>query len=88
MKKDNTPSDLPEIAKEIVLALLDGDWARYSDDSGKHFYYIIGERDHGIEVNDLHAFNNMLVFRKYEPDAFENWYIQAALAEEPPDRLA
>ena len=57
MKKDNTPSDLPEIAKEIVLALLDGDWARYSDDSGKHFYYIIGERDHGIEVNDLHAFN-------------------------------
>ena len=30
----------------------------------------------------------MLVFRKYEPDAFENWYIQAALAEEPPDRLA
>ena len=88
MKKDNTPSDLPEIAKEIVLALLDGDWARYSDDSGKHFYYIIGERDHGIEFNDLHAFNNMLVFRKYEPDAFENWYIQAALAEEPPDRLA
>ena len=88
MKKDNTPSDLPGIAKEIMLALLDGDWARYSDDSGEHFYYIIRERDHGIEVNDRHAFNNMLALGKYEPDAFESWYIQAALAEEPPDRLA
>ena len=88
VKKDNTPSDLPEIAKEIVLALLDGDWARYSDDSGKNFYYIIRERDHGIEVNDRHAFDNMLALGKYDPDAFERWYIQAALAEEPPDRLA
>ena len=88
MKRDNTPSALPAVAKEIVLALLDGDWTRYADDSGKHFYYIIGERDHSIEVNDCRAFGNMLVFRKYEPDAFENWYVQSALAEEPPVRLA
>ena len=30
----------------------------------------------------------MLVFDKYEPDAFEDWYIRAVLADEPPDRLA
>ena len=67
MRQDNTPSDLPAVAKEIVLALLDGDWTRYSDDSGEHFYYIIRERDHGIEVDDHQAFGNMLVF-KYEEE--------------------
>ena len=86
--KDNTPPDLPAVIKEIVTALLAGDWTRYSDDSGSHFYYIIREQDHGIEVNDGRVFSNMLVFDKYEPDAFENWYVRAVLADEPPDRLA
>jgi hypothetical protein len=74
--------------KEIVNALLAGDWTRYADDSGHHFYYVIRERDRGIEVNKLQAFDRMLCFGKYEPDAFEDWYIRAALAEEPADRLA
>ena len=86
--KNNTPLDLPAVTKEIVTALLAGDWSRHSDDSGNHFYYIIRERDHGIEIDDHSAFSNMQIFGKYEPDAFEDWYIRAALAEEPPDRLA
>ena len=57
MKKGNDPSDLPAVAKEIVLALLDGDWTRYSDDFGTHFYYIIRERDHSIEVENCRAFD-------------------------------
>ena len=88
MKKDNEPSDLPAVAKEVVLALLDGDWTRYADDSGTHCYYIIREGDHSIEVKNCRAFHNLLVFKKHEPGAFENWYTRAALAEETPDHLA
>jgi hypothetical protein len=82
------PSDLPTVVREIVEALLAGDWTRYSEESGRHFYYIIREQDHNLEVNHRCSFGHMLTFGKYEPDAFEDWYMRSALAEEPPDRLA
>ena len=86
--KENTPPDLPAVTREIVNALLAGDWTRYSDDSGSHYYYIIREQDYGVEVDAGRAFANMLSFDKKEPDAFEHWYVRAALAEEPADRLS
>ena len=86
--KENTPPDLPAVTREIVNALLAGDWKRYSDDSGSHYYYIIREQDYGVEVDAGRAFANMLVFDKIEPDAFEHWYVRATLAEEPADRLS
>ena len=86
--KENTPPDLPAVTREIVNALLAGDWMRYSDDSGSHYYYIIREQDYGVEVDAGRAFANMLSFDKKEPDAFEHWYVRATLAEEPADRLS
>lgn len=85
--KEN-PSGLPGIVKEIATALVDGDWTRYADDSGEHFYYIIRERDHQVEVDNHRVFNNLYVLGASEAGAFEEWYIRAALAEEPTDRLA
>jgi hypothetical protein len=83
----NSPSDLPGVIKEIVAALLESDWTRYNDDSGERFYYIIRERDHGHEVDSARAFSHIRTFVRTEPDVFEEWYVRAALAEEPPDRL-
>jgi hypothetical protein len=82
------PKDLPSVVKEIVSAILEGDWARYADESGEHFYYVIRASDHGVEVEEQRAFSNMLAFGKPDSGAFEDWYIRAALAEEPPDRFA
>jgi hypothetical protein len=81
------PSDLPAVVREIATALLEGDWTRYADGSGKHFYYVVRERDRSIELRG-EPFNDTLGFEQAQPDAFEDWYIRAALAEEPPDRLA
>jgi hypothetical protein len=83
----NSPDRLPGVIKEIASALLDGDWIRYSDNSGERFYYVIRERDHAAET-DLDTFDNLYVLGKPEAGAFEEWYIRAALAEEPADRLA
>ena len=74
--------------KEIVSALLDGDWTRYSDHTGDHFYYVIRERDHALEVQNHRSFDNLFILGASEAGAFEDWYIRAALAEDPADRLA
>jgi hypothetical protein len=83
-----TPKGLPGILKEIVTALLDGDWVRYADDSGDHFYYVIRNGDHTLEIKNHSSFDNLFILGRSEAGAFEDWYIRAALAEEPPDRLA
>lgn len=83
-----SPEGLPGVVKEIVGALLAGDWTRYADETGDHYYYIIRERDHALEVQDLRAFTDLFLLGASEAGAFEDWYIRAALAEEPSDRLA
>ena len=80
------PDDLPGALKEIVAALLDGDWTRYADEDG-HFYYVVRQSDYWLELNEGRHFGRMLTFAKTAPDAFEDWYVRAALAEEPADRL-
>jgi hypothetical protein len=85
---DTSPGGLPGVVKEIVGALLAGDWTRYADDTGEHFYYIIRERDHGLEAENRREFNNLFIGGLSEAGAFGDWYIRAALAEEPGDRLA
>jgi hypothetical protein len=89
MTPDRTePSDLADVVKEIISALLEGDWARYSDDDRKRFYYIIRQDDHDAEVSDARPFSPTLSFGKVEAGLFEEWYIRSALAEESPNRLA
>jgi len=85
---NETPKNLPGVVREIVSAILDGDWTRYADDTGKHFYYIVRERDHAEEIQSHRAFNNLFLLGVSQAGAFEDWYIRAALAEEPLDRLA
>ena len=82
---NSDPSDLCDVVKEITAALLEGDWSRYKE--GKRYYYIIRERDHGAEIERGRVFGDMLSFHP-EVETFWDWYIRAALAEEPPDRLA
>jgi hypothetical protein len=82
------PPDLPAVVKEIATALLDGDWIRYADDSGEHFYYIVRRRDHAVKVNGDGSHTDSLVGEPAVSGTFEDWYIRAALAEEPADRLA
>jgi hypothetical protein len=83
-----TPKALPGVVKEIVGALVAGDWTRYADDSGDHFYYVIRERDRALETQEHRDFNNLFILGVSEAGAFEDWFIRAALAEEPTDRLA
>jgi hypothetical protein len=61
---------------------------RYADDSGDHFYYVVRARDQETEIADGTGFDNLLMFKKPEPDCFAEWYIRATLAEAPPDRVA
>ena len=82
------PKDLCDVVKEITAALLDADWTRYKSEAGDRHYYVIRERDHAVEVERGQAFDHMVVFARPEQDKFWDWYIRAALAEEPPDRLA
>ena len=83
----HAPSDLPGVVKEIASALIDGDWTRYADDSGEHFYYVIREQDHSVEVQNRRPFGSMVVFEKVDPGYFEQWYMRAAFAAESPDYL-
>jgi hypothetical protein len=85
---NETPRGLTGVVKEIVSGLLDGDWTRYADDSGAHFYYVIRERDHALDIENHLSFNNLFILGVSEAGAFEDWYVRAALAEEPTDRLA
>ena len=81
------PSGLADVVKEVIAALLEGDWTRYSDDTGTHFYYVFRERDHEVEVQSGECFNRLFILGAREDGAFEDWYIRSALAEEPTDRL-
>jgi hypothetical protein len=80
------PEDLPGVVREIATTLLNGDWTRWADDSRDRFYYIIRKRDHAAEVSD--DFSHGFVLETQQPDVFEDWYVRAALAEEPADRLS
>jgi hypothetical protein len=82
---DSDPTDLCDVVKEITAALLQGDWNRYKQ--GKRYCYIIRERDHGAEIERGQVFSETLSFHP-EIEPCWDWYIRAALAEEPPDRLA
>ena len=85
MKPD--PKDLCDVVKEISAALLEADWARYESESGQ-YYYVVRHRDYAVEIEGGRAFDRKLSFPRPEDNAFWNWYIRAALAEEPLDRLA
>jgi len=79
------PNDLCDVVREVTAALLEGDWNRYKE--GNRYYYIIRERDHDAEIERGQVFGHTLSFHP-EVEPFWDWYIRAALAEEPPDRLA
>ena len=81
------PADLPAVINEIVAAVLKGDWIRYAEGGSDRFYYIIRERDHSDEVARGRAFREEVAFGAPEADLFWEWYLKAALAEEPSDRL-
>jgi hypothetical protein len=81
------PQDLCDVVNEITAALLDGDWSRHKSEEDDRYYYVVRERDHAEEIARRMTFDHILIFRRPEANTFLDWYIRAALAEEPSDRL-
>ena len=85
---DSDPENLCDVVTEIAAALLESDWRRCKSEEDGKYYYVIRERDHDAEIERARVFDDSLSFARPESEGFWDWYIRAALAEEPPDRLA
>lgn len=81
-----TPSSPLQVAvKEIVEALLAGDWTRFSTDVEQRFYYVVRESDRLQMEADGVDWNTISFQAGRVQSDFEDWYVRAVLAEPPSD---
>lgn len=78
-------SVLQTAVREVVAALLAGDWVRHSDEVSGAFYYVIREKDQErVQKSDDWA----VVLAPKPPDRrFYEWYVKAVLAEPTRDHF-
>ncbi len=86
-KRNRETADLIQVVRDVLGRVLGGDWTRYSNEAGDS-YYIIGGRAHEKELQEGRAFGpDLIPVPPTGSTSFEEWFVRAALAEEPEDRL-
>jgi len=74
-------SSLHVAVREIVEALLAGDWTRFSDGAGQRFYYVVRESDRLRMEADGVEWDTVTFQPSRVQSDFEDWFVRAVLAE-------
>lgn len=80
-------SGLEVAVREVVTALLAGDWARFSHESDGRFYYVIRESDRLALMAAGRDWDGVCIQQARTQSDFEDWYVRAVLAEPPSDHF-
>jgi len=81
------PSVLQTAVKEVVSALLSGDWVRFSKGEDGPFYYVIRETDRQLLDSRGDEWDEVgFPAARVESD-FEDWYVRTVLAEATRDHF-
>ena len=80
-------SGLQAAVKEVVAALLAGDWVRFAHEPDGRFYYVIRESDRLALMAAGRDWNAVSIQPSRAQSDFEGWYVRAVLAERPSDHF-